>query len=55
MIQPIEHPGKASWMYDDDWEMHIPCCSQPRPDGKVCLQGPLVGTQVIDGDCGEHT
>lgn len=48
-----DHRGKATWVYDHEFEMHIPCCSQ-RPEGKFCLNGPLTGDQIYTGDCGEH-
>lgn len=58
--------GKASWIYDEELNMHVPCCTvltvkskwishavveiRPQP----CGNGPLVGDQIESGDCGEH-
>lgn len=44
--------GKADWMYDDEYEMHVPCCSQPKWNRR-CGNGPLTGTAIRSGNCGE--
>lgn len=45
--------GKADWQWDDEWQHHIPCCSQPKGTWR-CGNGPLVGDAILTGDCGEH-
>jgi len=49
--------GKASWEYDWDMGMHIPCCSgwKVGPTGNVirCSNGPLNQSQFTDGLCDE--
>lgn len=55
LARPI---GKADWLYDDEYDMHIPCCSQPNWFEKLgrvwrCSNGPLTGDQIMSGDCGE--
>lgn len=44
--------GKADWLYDHEWEMHIPGCSQPKGRWR-CGNGPLTGDAIATGDCGE--
>lgn len=67
--QPTEL-GKADWLYQrtdpsEDFVagMHIPCCSMlvvtRNSDNEpirvhTCHNGPLVGDQIVSGDCGEH-
>lgn len=51
--------GKADWLWEEDLQMHIPCCSRTWLDAYlkptvVCRNGPLVGEQIVTGDCGEH-
>lgn len=49
--------GKATWEWDEDLLMHVPCCSQySRGDrgGWRCGNGPLTGDQIMTGDCGQH-
>lgn len=45
--------GKADWIYDDEFDMHIPCCSQPKGQWR-CGNGPLTADAILTGDCGEH-
>lgn len=45
--------GKADWLWDDEMQMHIPCCSRPKGT-RLCHNGPLVGDAILSGDCGEH-
>lgn len=45
--------GKADWIYDREWDMHVPCCSRWQGNGK-CHHGPLVGDQIEAGDCGDE-
>lgn len=44
--------GKADWLWDEELQMHVPCCSQSMRD-RLCHNGPLVGEAVLTGDCGE--
>lgn len=45
--------GKADWRWDDELQMHLPCCSRPKGTWR-CGNGPLVGDAILTGDCGEH-
>lgn len=45
-------PGRADWMYDRELDYYIPCCSQLR-GRRRCGNGPLTGSAVQSGDCGE--
>lgn len=57
-----EAMGRADWLWDEDMEMHIPCCTVIIPAGvgggllpaHRCGNGPLVGEEIAAGDCGEH-
>lgn len=60
--QPRAELGRADWLWEDDLQMHVPCCTVRRtairgvltiPVGK-CGNGPLTGGQIETGDCGEH-
>lgn len=67
-VRAVEHvlttmAGKADWRYDPELGMHIPCCTVKRrwPVGPEelspmlpCGNGPLVGEQILVGDCGQH-
>lgn len=57
MTSIIASPGKADWMYDEELQIHIPCCSQHRRlDSGVtvkCGNGPLNADGIAAGDCGE--
>lgn len=49
--------GKADWIYDDEMDLHLPCCTRrvKRFDRmENCGNGPLVGEAILMGDCGEH-
>ena len=52
--------GRATWMWDDDLQVHLPCCTRltgkHQVDGSLrpCGNGPLDNSQIADGDCGEH-
>lgn len=57
--------GPVDWIWDEDLEMHIPCCTEvvertyvmagePIPIHAHCGNGPLVGEQLRTGKCGEH-
>ena len=47
--------GKADWQWDEELQMHIPCCTKNRSkSGPPCGNGPLNDDQIAEGDCGEH-
>lgn len=46
--------GRAHWLWNDELNCHIPCCSQLRSDGTWCCNGPLPDDRVPLGNCGEH-
>lgn len=52
--------GRATWLWDNDLQVHIPCCTREVLDGRypaglrACGNGPLGDSQVEEGDCGEH-
>lgn len=47
--------GKATWVWEEDLQCHVPCCTYLDPfDQRPCYNGPLVGDQIMTGDCGEH-
>jgi len=46
--------GRASWMFDRELGLHIPCCSVVGADSRPCGAGPLTGEEIDSGDCGEH-
>lgn len=51
------HLGQADWLWDDELNCHIPCCTVPignRINEGRCHQGPLTGEQIATGDCGGH-
>jgi len=47
--------GKASWVWDHELGMHIPCCSGWKVNGTGnvvrCMNGPLIASQYTDGLC----
>jgi hypothetical protein len=52
IIENVLYGSRADWLWDDDLDMHIPCCSQW--DGRrKCGNGPLTGDQILTGDCGK--
>lgn len=55
---PIEEPGKADWLWDDDpleefGQYHVPCCRARKPDGRKCGNGPLSYSEIAEGICWE--
>lgn len=46
--------GQANWLWNEDLQMHIPCCAVPVPGSIFCGNGPLTGLQIHFGNCGEH-
>jgi hypothetical protein len=51
----VQVQGKAHWIWNDDLNMHIPCCSVVDSDGVWCGNGPLLDSMIEAGDCGEHS
>ena len=50
----IQNPGKADWIYDHEFGIHMPACSRLKWHGSVlgkCHQGPLVGQEIATGSC----
>jgi hypothetical protein len=39
--------GKANYIWDDDFKIHIPCC-------RVCGNGPVTGDEEENGLCSDH-
>lgn len=58
----IKNPGKSNWIYDDEFDMHFPCCNarvvrvlaHGTEVNQVCGAGPLTGDDVAEGRCSEH-
>ena len=49
--------GKADWLWDEELQTQIPCCSrlvQQTHRWKTCGNR-LTPDQIEDGDCGQHT
>jgi len=51
--------NRADWKWDEELQMHIPCCTQQVWNVVVgfshrCGNGPLDGERLEKGDCGEH-
>lgn len=56
----VKELGKADWIYDEEYDMHIPCCTKRRvkllaSGGDVvekCGNGPLNDPEIASGICG---
>jgi hypothetical protein len=52
---PVLPRGKADWIWDEEMNLHIPCCSRWRTDGTgrvvKCQNGPLNESEIADGTC----
>lgn len=52
--------GKADWIYEPTIDCHVPCCTVFTPSNEAtpklrrCGNGPLTGSAIESGDCGEH-
>jgi hypothetical protein len=50
--------GKADWIWDEELNLHIPCCSRwvTTTVGSIrkCGNGPLTGNEIVTGTCGER-
>ncbi len=45
--------GMADWIWDDELQMHIPCCSRRHRSWR-CGNGPLTKPEdIASGDCGQ--
>jgi hypothetical protein len=51
--------GRADWLYDAEYDMHIPCCTalremdSPDKSKRRCHNGPLSGVEIERGQCSE--